>query len=157
LKFINSLLGLTITIDDELVKLLQECASDYYPNEFGGLLIGEYSEDKKNAFITRTILPKKFKSSRHKFERETEDLKEELIDYFHLTPSLTYVGEWYSHPDGPSVPSETDLKALENIVRYEEVFIDNPILLIISISKQSFVLGFYVYVNGKIYKYEQFL
>jgi len=63
LKFINSLLGLTITIDDELVKLLQECASDYYPNEFGGLLIGEYSEDKKNAFITRTILPKKFKSS----------------------------------------------------------------------------------------------
>ncbi len=51
MKFINSLLGLTITIDNELVKLLEECASDYYPNEFGGLLIGEYSEDKKNVSL----------------------------------------------------------------------------------------------------------
>lgn len=154
MKIANFNLGLSITIKEELIKQLRFYAKAYYPKEFGGLLIGRYSENKINLFITDTVLPTKFSSYRYGFGRETEDLRETIYDYFEQVPSKVYVGEWHTHPDGPCVPSITDIKALKEIVQHKEVFIDNPVLLIIRVTKQVLDLCFYVYLNNKVYRYE---
>lgn len=155
MKLINKGKGLTIKMEDMLLKKLCKQGIKYYPNEFGGLLVGYYVDDNKTVVITETVLPAEFKSSRFSFERGSKGLKKILEDLYKQSPSLIYVGEWHTHPDNPAVPSRTDMNALQEIVTHEGVFINNPILLIISITKNKCEPGFFVYANHKVYKYEE--
>jgi integrative and conjugative element protein (TIGR02256 family) len=123
--------------------------------EFGGLLIGRYVDNKKMVIIEDTVLPKKYKSSKYSFERGVTGLRKVLKIFFTKSPSLIYVGEWHTHPDNPAIPSVTDINALKQIANHNEVFIDNPILLIIRIGKKDYELGFYVLYENKICNYKQ--
>lgn len=52
--------------------------------------------------------------------------------------------------------SVTDKKALTNIARSETVLINNPIMMIVSLSKKEInQMGAYYYNNGKIIEYEK--
>lgn len=147
-------IGLNLEIRDELLAQLQEHGVKHYPQEYGGLLVGRYSDDFKSVMIEETVLPKEFKSSRFKFERGARGLKKALHGFFHKTPSLSYVGEWHTHPDGSPVPSITDLDALRKIVQHDEVYIENPVLLIIGVNKEDYQLGFYVLFRNEVYRYQ---
>ncbi len=142
-------------MDDKLLKKLCKQGIKYYPTEFGGLLVGYYADDNKTVVISETVLPTEFKSSRVSFERGSKGLKKVLERLYKQNPSLIYVGEWHTHPDSPALPSGTDMYALREIVNHEGVFINNPILLIISITQDKCVPGFFVYANNKVYKYEE--
>lgn len=147
-------IGLSLKIKDELLIKMNKLGKEYYPNEYGGLLVGRYSDDFKSVFIEETVLPKEFRSSRFKFERGVKGLKKVLHDFFKQTPSLSYVGEWHTHPDGTPIPSITDVAALKTIAQHDEVYIENPVLLIIGISKESCELGFYVLFRNEMYRYD---
>lgn len=155
MKLVNKEIGLSIIVKDGLLAKLYSLGKKHSPNEYGGIMVGYYSEDKKSAYFEKTILPKKYKSSKYIFERGSEGLKEELTKLYEQTPQLIYIGEWHTHPDSPPIPSETDLNAITEIVNDENVLITNPILLIISLFERKYKLGFYVYFNSKIYKYEE--
>lgn len=154
MKLTNTDIGLSIDIDDKLINKLIKTGRQHYPNEFGGLLIGYYSDDRKTVIIKKTLLPKKYKSSKYSFERGSEGLKKKLEKLYCKSPSLVYVGEWHTHPDNPALPSGVDIAALKEIVGDENVAIANPILLIISICKKFEQLCFYVYFKNKIHRYE---
>ena len=154
MKLTNTDIGLSIDIGDKLINELIETGRQHYPNEFVGLLIGYYSNDIKTVHIQKTLLPKKYKSSKYSFERGSKGLRTKLEKLYRKTPSLVYVGEWHTHPDNPAVPSGVDASALREIVDNENVAIANPILLIISICKKFEQLCFYVYFKNKIYKYD---
>lgn len=147
-------IGLSLEIKDGLIEKMKKHGKEHYPNEYGGLLVGRYSDDFKSVFIEETVLPKEFKSSRFKFERGAEGLKKVLHDFFKQTPSLSYVGEWHTHPDSTPVPSIMDVNAMNEVVGHKEVLIMNPLLLIIGVTKTTFQYAFYVYSNGKMYQYE---
>lgn len=147
-------IGLSLEIKDELLRKMKKYGKEHYPNEYGGLLVGRHSDDFKCVLIEETVLPKEFKSSRFKFERGVKGLKKVLHDFFKQTPSLSYVGEWHTHPDGAPIPSLTDLNAMHEVVKHKDVFIMNPVLLIIVITKTTFQYEFYVYSDGKMYRYE---
>jgi integrative and conjugative element protein (TIGR02256 family) len=134
---------------------LYQSGLKHYPNEFGGLLIGRYSEDKSTVFIQETVLPLKYTSSKYSFKRGTDGLRTMLEKYYERIPNLHYVGEWHTHPDNPAVPSNTDLIALNTIVNHHEVYISSPLLLIMSITKEDYHPVFYVLFQNKIYAYEQ--
>ena len=155
MKLTNIDIGLSIIIDDKVVTQLIKAGRKHYPREFGGLLVGSYSEDRKTVAIVHTILPKKYASSKYSFERGVEGLREKLENYYSQIPPVYYVGEWHTHPDNPAVPSYTDCNALQKIVNDENVSITNPILLIISIKPECEELCFYVVFKKKIYKYEE--
>ena len=155
MKLRNKEKGLVITIDGSLIEKLCKHGMNHYPKEFGGLLIGQYINDNREVVIYETVLPSEYKSSRFSFERGSLGLKRTLERLYKQAPTLIYVGEWHTHPDGPAIPSQTDMKALQEIVQDESVFINNPILLIISICKKECNPEFYVYANNKIYKYEE--
>lgn len=154
MRFINQTIGLSVDICDKVIDKIVDAGLVHYPNEFGGLLIGIYSEDKCSVNISNIILPITFKSSKVSFDRGTDGLKEMLMDYFDGTPSKIYVGEWHTHPNAAPIPSGTDIHALQEIVNSDSVNINNPVMLIVGLTETSIEFGFYVYLNKKIYKYE---
>jgi integrative and conjugative element protein (TIGR02256 family) len=150
----NEEIDLFIDIPDKLLKKLRMEGLKHYPNEFGGIFIGNYSDDKKTALIKETLLPKKYKSNKYSFERGSEGLKEKLTHYYNQPNQLVYLGEWHTHPNGAINPSITDINAFKEIVKDEDVYIFSPIMLIVGLTTKKMELGFYVYFKNKLYKYE---
>lgn len=151
---INNEIKLSISIDETLLIELTEVGKKHYPNEFGGFLIGYYSDDLKRLNITDTILPTKFKASKYQFERDAIGVDESLKNHYKKIPKTYYVGEWHTHPDNLPIPSTTDINAVNEILNHKETSIQNPILLIIGYTKNKVEYGFYVPYKNKLYKYE---
>jgi len=145
---------LTIEADDVLLNNLVEKGKSYYPNEFGGFLIGYYSDGNRHLHITDTILPKSFKASKYFFERSTKGIENKLNKCYKESPQKMYVGEWHTHPDSSPIPSLTDISAISAIVNNQNSNIANPVLLIIGYSKTRVNFGFYVWFENKLYRYE---
>jgi len=154
LKLTCTKIGLSVEVKQELLDELYRTGMKHYPKEFGGLLIGYYSEDFKTCFIETTILPKKYKSSRYFFEREKEGLKLNLTNFYNSIPRLIYVGEWHTHPDGIPSPSGTDMNAMIEIGESDDVNIENPLLLVLGINPSKMDVGAYVYSKNKLLRYE---
>lgn len=154
MKLICKELGLSIEIQAELMERISEAGRLHYPNEYGGLLIGHYSEDNQIVYLNDTVLPKKFKASPVSFERASDGMANILEEYFRQEPPQVYVGEWHTHPNGSPTPSMTDVRAFETIVKHPDVNIKNPVMLIMGLTRDVIKTGFYVYFNQKLYKYE---
>ncbi|MEJ5102385.1 Mov34/MPN/PAD-1 family protein [Chryseobacterium sp. MYb328] len=154
-KYLLKEKNLTIQIQDNIIEEMLLSARKYYPNEFGGLLIGFYNNENRDLVITDILAPKSFKVSPVFFERETKDLHKELKLFYDSNPSKYYVGEWHSHPNGGTNPSGTDIKAMKLISESEEVSINKPVLCIIGYTKHDFQLQFHLIINNKIYTYEK--
>lgn len=142
-------------MEDALLEKLCKYGVQWHPKEFGGILVGYYADDNRTVIISETVIPEEFRSSRFSFERRNKGLKKILERLYRQSPPLVYVGEWHTHPDNPAIPSATDMKALQEIVQDKRVFINNPILLIISICKEKCAPAFFVYNNNKVYRYEE--
>jgi integrative and conjugative element protein (TIGR02256 family) len=153
LKFVNSEIGLSIEIQNGLVNMIQQVGLAHYPKEFGGILIGQYTDDKLTVNITDTILPSKYYSSPVSFDRGAEGLEEKLLALFTAEPSKIYVGEWHTHPNAAPYPSGTDIRALQQIVTADSVNIYNPVMLIVGLTQTKVELGFYVYLNNQVHRY----
>lgn len=148
-------IGLYIEIKDNIVQKIKDISCLYYPNEHGGLLVGNYSEDKKMVFVNDMILPTSYKASPVTFERGSNGLRSILIEFFERESPQLYVGEWHTHPNAQPIPSPTDVFALMSIARHPDVSIDNPIMLIVGLNKQSINMAFYAYFKQKVYRYEE--
>ena len=148
-------IGLSLEVDNELLNRLIEKGKSHYPNEFGGFLVGYYSNDNRHLHIVDSILPKNFKASKYSFERSTKGIKKKLTDYYKETPKKFYVGEWHTHPDNIPILSSTDISAINVIINNQNSCIANPVLLIIGYSKTQVDLGFYVHFENKLYRYEK--
>lgn len=154
MKLVKKHNNLELVIDEELLNEIANIGIHHYPNEFGGFLIGKYSIDFKILYIEDYILPKKYKGFPFIFERSIDG----IIDIFKKLfkqKNQYYIGEWHTHPDGSTMYSQTDLKAMVQTVECETVQIKNPILLILSVSKQKLNnFTFYFFENNKLISYE---
>lgn len=148
-------IGLSLEAEDELLNKLLENGKTHYPKEFGGFLMGYYSEDNKCLHITDTILPKRYQASKYSFERSTKGVEKEFTEFYSENPKKVYVGEWHTHPDNSPIPSATDISAINTIINSKNTSIPNPVLLIIGYSKNTIDFGFYVWFENKLYKYEK--
>lgn len=145
--------NLKLVVDSELMNDIKEIGIEKYPNEFGGFLIGKYSNDLSTLFITKFLLPRKYKGHPMSFERSTDGLSKILHDIFNSSQEY-YVGEWHTHPNGSTSYSSTDYNAMKKIAEHENVNIKNPILLILSIeASECNNFTFYCYENDKLTPY----
>lgn len=147
-------LGLELSIPDKLLQDLYNIGIKHYPKEFGGVLVGRYSECMKVCYIEGTVLPQKYKSSQYYFERGKEGLYEELKKFYNQVPQLIYIGEWHTHPNAPPIPSETDKKAMIEISEHKEVLINSPVLIILGITADKLDIGAYLQFKNRLYRYE---
>ena len=145
---------LYLEYDDHLISKTEQLALENYPNEFGGFLIGYYSDDLKTLVLTDLLIPNEYKSYRTLFERGIKGITKKLTELFKLKEKRYYVGEWHSHPNASPRFSSTDLNAMKNIAKSESVRIENPILLIVSINSQKLIdYTFYLFDNDKLLEY----
>ncbi len=146
--------NIKLFFDNRLIQQLTNEGNKYYPKEYGGLLVGHYSEDNKQLFVTATILPPKFSHSQVYFERNVYGLEEILKQIYHETGDY-YVGEWHTHPNASAQYSITDLQAMKSIANTSSVSIINPILLILSIGNEVLLdYQFYFLDEDKLEAYE---
>lgn len=155
MKFILNNRNLKLVVDSDIIDNIKDAGIKKYPNEFGGFLIGKYSDDLSTVIITRFLLPKKYTGHPTSFERSTDGLHKLLQKLFDSKQEY-YVGEWHTHPNGSTRYSSTDFNAMKAITEHKTVNIKNPVLLILSIGKSGCDdFTFYFYENGKLMPYEQ--
>lgn len=153
MRFYSDDIGLSIEIRKELLNFLSNEGIKHSPNEFGGLLIGRYIENSKTCLIKSTILPKRYKSTRYDFERGKSGLKKKLHEYYHSEPRLFYVGEWHTHNNHSIAPSSIDMIAMQKLEESANLGIFSPLLLIIGLNIDNYLVGFYIQHQKKLYKY----
>jgi len=154
LKLVKKQNNLELIIEEKLLKEIGNIGIKHCPNEFGGFLIGKYSNEFKTLHIEDFILPKKYKGFPYCFERSIDDIVYIFKKLFRQKNQY-YIGEWHTHPNGSTMYSQTDLNAMIQTVECETVRIKNPILLILSVSSQKLKdYTFYFYNNKKLISYE---
>ena len=154
MKLVKKYNNLELIVEEELLKEIANIGMKHCPNEFGGFLTGRYSSDFKTLYIKDYILPKKYKGHPFIFERSIDGMSEIFRKLFNQKNQY-YIGECHTHPYGSTVFSQTDLNAMIQTVECETVQIKNPILLILSVSKQNLnSFTFYVYDNKNLIPYE---
>jgi len=150
----NKIIELELEVDLVLIQKLFPIIKDHLPNEFGGIIVGYYSNDFSKVTITEFLNAQEYKSSRYYFERGIKGLKSELKRLYNKQPKEYYVGEWHSHPNGSTEFSMTDLSTMQQISNRKSVKIENPLLLIISVSQIKEEFQFYLYSKNYLTKYE---
>ncbi|MGJ5641524.1 Mov34/MPN/PAD-1 family protein [Formosa sp. S-31] len=154
MRLYNKQRKVELTIDNKLLEKISQIGIQHFPNEFGGFLIGKYSDDFNTLFITDFILPESYKGNRYNFERNSEGMNTFFSTLFKNKKEY-YIGEWHTHPNGSTQFSNTDLSAMANIASSSCVNLKNPILLILSVSSDKLNQAtFYIYDNRKLLPYE---
>lgn len=155
-NYYTKLLSLNLVICNEVIHQIEEYSKRYFPKEYGGILIGNYSKDQKTANVLHIIHPKKFKNSPSFFEANITSINQEIKDYYEdSNGELIYLGEWHSHPNIPATPSSTDVNAMRAIAQDKGIKIASPILLIAHVTPQSFYINPFIFHNQIMYSYER--
>jgi len=142
-----------IHISKSVLNRIEEETKFHYPKEFGGVFIG-YKADL-HFIITDILIPDQYKNGQTIFIREPGTLNERLSEIHRITNGeIQYLGEWHSHPNGPTTPSRTDINAMQEIAKDKNINIDKPLLMIVEVGKISFEKDLYIYEDKKLKKYE---
>ena len=142
-----------ILISKTALKNIKEETQHHYPKEYGGVFIGYKSNE--NYVITDVWIPDDFLNGKTVFVRHPGTLNQRLSEIHKISNGkIQYLGEWHSHPDGPTIPSNTDIIAMKEIAKDKKINVEKPLLMIAEIDKMSFDKDFYIYDNKKLKKYE---
>ncbi len=146
--------NLQLCFKRQIVEQMAKIAIHHYPNEYGGFLLGYYSDDFTRLHIKDFLLVDKYTSSSVEFRRELNSKIHNFENIFQET-ELYYIGEWHSHPNASAWYSLTDLQAMNDIVSCNTVQLYNPVLLILSISNNKLLdFNFFIFDQGRLVVYE---
>ena len=128
-----------VRIDYHLYDDIVKYAKEHLPEEACGLIAGEETEEgkfvKKVYFLTNVD---------HAEDHFTLDPKEQLDAVKDMrTNSLKPLGNWHSHPESPSRPSEEDIR-----LSYDK----NASYFILSLMAENPVLNSFHVEDGKVSK-----
>lgn len=155
IKYYLKALELNLEISQSISERIKAITLSHFPNEFGGVLVGSYSENGQTVFIDDFICPKKYKQSPVFFERQTKYINEELRRIYKASKGqIFYIGEWHSHPNMKPVPSLHDLLSMRKLL-VQDIKIKNPLLLIVGGTKSDLKIECFLTQNDKLLKYEQ--
>lgn len=137
-----NVLGFQIHITESVMKILESFIQDTRKkNESGGILLGQVKEN--NIYIQKITTPNKFdRSSRFGFIRD-KDAAQIILDYEFMNSenTITYLGEWHTHPEKIPTPSTQDLKMIQGQFGLGKLNVPFAILIIQGV-EQKFVSMF---------------
>ena len=146
--------NLQLCFKRQIVEPMAKIAIHHYPHDYGGFLLGCYSDDFTRLHIKDFLLVDKYTSSSVEFRRELNSKIHNFENIFQET-ELYYIGEWHSHPNASAWYSLTDLQAMNDIVSCDTVQLYNPVLLILSISSNKLLdFNFFIFDQGRLVVYE---
>lgn len=131
--------GCAVRIPGGVLTVMREMAASSKPRETGGTLVGHYSEDFREAFVTEALEANiGARKQRVRFYRPPDDVDGQLARIYEESGGLThYLGEWHTHPDAAPTPSPTDLSTLRGLARSRSVATDTPFMVILGGNLQT--------------------
>jgi len=128
-----------VRIDDENIHQLIGYITQANRNETGGIIIGQYNDDRDCATVSLvTPAPPDSKSGHTWFERGVSGLQQ-LITRMWKKKDY-YLGEWHFHPYAPPTPSRTDINQMVRIANSKQYNCPEPILLIIGGNPETYTI-----------------
>lgn len=103
----------TISIDDGIIRKLDQLRAEKLPNETGGVLLGSFDLERNIVYIVDTVpSPPDSKEWPTLYIRGCNGLRKRVEEISQATNGMVdYVGEWHSHPScALTVPSSDDLQ-----------------------------------------------
>ncbi|MDW7644815.1 MAG: Mov34/MPN/PAD-1 family protein [Desulfuromonadales bacterium] len=122
-----------IWINNNVYQEMLDEANDKAPLETGGLLVGYFSRDNTEIVATGMVGPGLNAVHGECFFSPDEDYQREEMGriYDEKDGQIFYLGDWHTHPSGPGILSGKDKKALRNIARFPDNYVDNPSMLVL--------------------------
>ncbi len=122
-----------VWISHDVLDRVKDEAQNKAPLETGGILIGYISEDDDHVVVTDMAGPgPQAKHRKWKFRPDYIFHQDELSLIFDESEgTLTYLGDWHSHPATSPYLSFLDKRALRNIARFPDNYIGRPIMLVL--------------------------
>lgn len=153
IKYIQQETGLYLSINHSLLESMKQLTLQHFPNEFGGVLVGNYALNGTQVNVIDFICPQQYQQSPTYFKRETTFINEKLEDIYLTTKgNIFYIGEWHSHPNIIAAHSHHDYMSMCQLLP-TETKIENPLLLIIGGRKTNLNIQFYLLVKKKLLPY----
>lgn len=102
------------------------------PQESGGALMG-YWGNPTEVVISNVIGPgPKAKHGLYSFTPDSEWQEEQIASIYEQSGrTVTYLGDWHSHPDGDGELSVKDQKTLKRVANYKPARVAQPLMLIL--------------------------
>lgn len=134
----------TIWIDLRTIQEIIAETARTLPLETGGMLIGYWSDDTRDAVIVDTIAPGPAAiHARAAFVSDGEWQQQRLEEiYRHSGRIHTYLGDWHSHPHGEAAPSPRDRHTARVVAAEQHARAPHPITLIVAASPSLAVSAF---------------
>jgi integrative and conjugative element protein (TIGR02256 family) len=125
-------------------------ASDSFPLETGGMLLG-YRADNSDTVVTRIVGPgPKAKHSRYRFRPDTDYQQRLLEEHFYGTGGKeTYLGDWHTHPEGSTSMSHIDKRTLRRIAQTPSSATSDPVMAILAGAENGWELGATRYIGSR--------
>jgi len=145
-------LGVSVKIHRSALEQIEKMTKEHIPKEYGGILLGSCTHDRKEARIYEVYHPKKYQAGPAHFERPPEEMNHFLQKrYKESKGKIDYLGEWHSHPTGPLAPSSLDKQAMKEIASLKSVNTNLPILLIRTASGGCTTVKIYIHQGEKLH------
>lgn len=152
-KYHNEECDLSVLISDNCIKSMITVLKKHYPNEFGGILLGVRGN---HLTIVDFKEPVNYEITRTKFVRKHDELNQYLADAYQKSNGLLeYLGEWHSHPNGSANFSDDDKKTMLRIADNVDVGFNSPILIIFSLTKNSYYFKIYVTFKNQLIEFKK--
>lgn len=129
----------TIRMCPAVAKAIRAALRNAYPNETGGVLIGQVNYKTKTVHVVDLVLaPADSQATPVCFFRGIQGLPEAIDRASHQSGGqLGYVGEWHTHPLGPNGMSTTDHNTVQRFKReFDELPNPLPVFLLIATSRK---------------------
>lgn len=134
----------------QIPKIIYEELINKYQNsslEQCGIFLGELNEEtiKIVKYIQDNINKNKKRGSTIRY---TKGIYQKYQKYINQHDSIDYIGEWHTHPNGPSYPSFLDNRAMKGLLNHP--LYSYPKLLILGIiSSVDIKIFLYKHKKGK--------
>lgn len=153
-EYENAELNSKIFIEDRVYqRLLSIISENKNKLETGGIIIGYYDVDCRNAIITEcTKAPEDSKAARFRFYRGIKGLKN-LLQKRWKERKEYYLGEWHLHPGSNPNPSHADIEQMKKIAKDKNFNCKEPILLILGEIANVEAISLMLFKNNQIYYY----
>lgn len=122
-----------VWIAHDVLNLIIDEAENKAPFETGGILAGYCSADDRDIVITKMVGPGPEALHRRWTFRPDYSYHRIQIEniYDESDRTISYLGDWHTHPGAPAHLSWLDKRALRNITNFPGNYMDFPIMLIL--------------------------
>lgn len=125
-------------------------ATKHLPNESGGILIGQFSEDGVLVTVAGDAGPRALHAA-GEFRRDGEHAQRLRDDIVRRTGgAVDYIGEWHSHPCDADA-SGKDRRSMHEISTDAEFAISDPVLIVLRYDRvQRWTAASHQVVDGRL-------